>query len=189
MNALIKCLAVVSLVGAGFVAHDFTQDEKAKGGQDAGMPQPTEEHKWLAAGAGKWKATGKYMMGPENWVPINGVQTNTMQTGGFWQVIEFKDDTGQFAGNGLVGYDPLKKKFVSVWVDSMTTELPLSEGTLSADKKTMSMEFMRTDQKSGKKIKVTETVTRKDDKTTVLEMFDHESGSPVKVLEINYAKM
>ena len=66
---------------------------------------------------------------------MNGVQTNTMQQGGLWQIIDFKDDTGGFVGHGVAGYDPMKKKFVSVWVDNMGTALSPAEGTLSADKK------------------------------------------------------
>ena len=62
-----------------------------------------------------------------------------MQQGGLWQIIDFKDDDGKFAGHGVAGYDPAKKKFVSVWVDNWAMALEPAEGTLSADKKTLTM--------------------------------------------------
>jgi hypothetical protein len=187
MNALIKCLAIASLIGAGFVAYDQTQDAKDNM-QDAAMPQPTEEHKWLAEGAGKWKAVGKiWMEGQE--MPISGIQTNTMQQGGFWQLIDFKSDDGNFAGNGVCGYDTIKKKFVSVWVDSMTPEFSPAEGTRSADKKTLTMQFTSTHPKHGPQ-KITETITRKDDKTVHFEMnVAGPDGKPQKIMDMTYTRM
>jgi hypothetical protein len=188
MSSLVKCLAIASILGAAFVCYDRTQDDKPMGGPP--MPQPTEEHKWLAEGAGKWKATGKIMMGPTESMPMSGVQTNTMQQGGLWQLVEFKDDAGQFSGNGISGYDTVKKKFVSLWVDNMGSEFTPAEGTLSADKKTLTMKFQMTDKESGKKIDVTETIVRKDPKTALFEMHHAgPDGKSMKVLEITYTKM
>ena len=185
MHVLNKGLVVASLLCAGFLSHH--QDAKK---EPAGMavPEPTAEHKWLAEDAGKWKATGKYQVGPGVWVPISGVQTNTMQQGGLWQIIDFKDDAGQFSGHGVAGYDPGRKKFMSLWVDNASAEFAPAEGTLSADKKTLTSEFTKTDA-SGKKVKVTETFLRKDSKTTLMEMFDTVDGKPVKTLEITYTRM
>ena len=192
MSSLCKCLAIASILGAAFVSYDRTQDDRkaqdAMGGPP--MPQPTEEHKWLAEGAGTWKATGKIMMGPDQSMPMNGVQTNTMQQGGLWQIIDFKDDAGQFSGHGISGYDTIKKKFVSVWVDNWTTALEPAEGTLSADKKTLTLTFGMTDPQSGARTAMIETITRKDDKTTVLEMsMATPDEKTMKLLEITYTKM
>jgi hypothetical protein len=190
MNALIKCLAVATILTSGFVLFEKAQD--AKGGkQDAMvMPTPDPEHKWLADGAGTWKATGKMYMSPTDAKPLNGTQTNTMQQGGLWQITDYKEADGSFVGHGITGYDPLKKKFVGVWVDPMTKELAMSEGTLSADKKTLTMEFTMTEPGSGTKMKMTETITRKDDKTVQFDMTTlGPDGKPMKVLEITYTKM
>jgi hypothetical protein len=192
MHALIKCLVVTTVLAIAFFAfeaiQDAKQDAKPAGGMPPG-PEPTAEHKWLADGAGKWKATGKVFVGPGQEMPLSGVQTNTMQPGGLWQITDFKEDTGPFVGHGIAGYDPAKKKFVSVWVDSMGTELAPAEGTLSADKKTLTMEFMATGP-TGEKEKMKETITRKDDKTSFFEMFKvGADGKQMKVLEITYTKM
>ena len=100
MHALIKALVVASLLGAGFAVHhhwlSVPQDAKKQdaGGMPPGPP-PTEDHKWLAMGAGKWKASGKIHMGPDQTMPMEGVQTNTMQAGGLWQLIDYKENAGR----------------------------------------------------------------------------------------------
>jgi len=121
---------------------------------------------------------------------MNGVQTVTMQEGGLWQMIDFKADDGKFFGHGVAGYDPAKKKFVSVWVDNWTMSMDPAEGTLSADKKTLTLNFGMTDPKSGARMAMIETITRKDDKTTLLEMsMATPDEKTIKVLEITYTKM
>jgi hypothetical protein len=72
----------------------------------------------------------------------------------------------------------------------MGAELSPAEGTLSADKKTLTMKYQMTDPESGKKIDVTETITRKDPTNVTLEMMHAgPDGKSMKVLEINYTKM
>jgi Protein of unknown function (DUF1579) len=201
MHGVIKALVVASLLAAGFAVHHHhdwffgTQDEKKQDAkkQDAGgmppPPQPTDEHKWLAEGAGKWKAVGKIHTGPDQTVPMEGIQTNTMQQGGLWQIIDYKENSGGFAGHGVSGYDTEKKKFVSVWVDSMTTQASIGEGTLSPDKKSLGLLFDMPGP-DGKMMKVQETITRKDDKTTTLDMSSvGADGKLTKMLEITYTKM
>jgi hypothetical protein len=192
VQAIIKGLVAAVIFGGGFIASEVTQvkpqDEKDAGGMQA--PEPTEMHKWLAEGAGKFKATGKAMMGPGQEMPITGVQTNTMQQGGLWQLIEFKDDAGQFVGNGISGYDTVKKQFVSVWVDNMGAEFSPATGTLSEDKKTLTMRFRFTNPETGKPIDVTETIQRKDKDNVRFEMtHTHPDGKSMKVLEIDYKRM
>jgi hypothetical protein len=200
MHALIKGLVVATLIGAGFALHhhhgwlfgaqdDKKQDAKKEFGGMA-IPEPTAEHKWLADGVGTFKAVGKMMQEDGTWMQMTGVQTNAMQQGGLWQLTDYKDDKGMFVGHGITGYDPAKKKFVGVWVDSMGTALEPSEGTLSADKKTLTMTVGMTDPKSGKRITMTETVTRKDDKSALMEfMMPGPDGKPMKMMEITYTKM
>jgi Protein of unknown function (DUF1579) len=195
MHAMIKGFLVATLLAA-FVGHHhgwFVQDDKKqdakKEAAGGGMPEPTAEHKWLAEGAGKWKAVGK-MYAKEGPMPMSGVQTNTMQQGGLWQIIDYKDDSGMFVGHGVSGYDPAKKKFVSVWVDNTGMALEPAEGTLSADKKTLTMTFGMTNPETGKRMAIVETITRKDDKTTLFEMNEvSPDEKTTKMLEITYTKM
>jgi hypothetical protein len=45
----------------------------------------------------------------------------------------------KFSGRGLDTYDPAKKKFVAVWVDSMSTSPMVMEGTYDKEKKTLTL--------------------------------------------------
>jgi hypothetical protein len=192
MHALIKVMAAAVLFGGGFVANEIAQDEKQDGKEPAGMmaPEPTDMHKWLAEGAGKWKCKGTVMMGPGQEMPMSGVQTNTMQEGGLWQIIDYKDDSGHFFGHGIAGYDVVKKQFVSVWVDNMGAELAPATGVLSEDKKTLTMRFQITDPHSGQKVDVTETMTRKDKDTVTFQvMHARPDTKSMKVLDLTYTRM
>jgi hypothetical protein len=70
-----------------------------------------------------------------------GTMVWKMDLGGLWLVSDFQGDFGgmKFSGKGMDGYDPIKKKYVSVWVDSMSTSPMLSEGTYDKDGKTLTM--------------------------------------------------
>jgi hypothetical protein len=64
-----------------------------------------------------------------------------MECGGLWLVTSFEGDIGgtKFQGKGLDSYDAAKKKYVAVWVDSMTTSPMILEGTYDEKTKTMTM--------------------------------------------------
>lgn len=96
-------------------------------------PKPGKEHKELAKMAGEWEVTGE---------GVTGSSAFKMTLGGLWLESSFKGSFGgmEFEGKGLDTYDAAKKKYVSVWVDSMgTTPLNL-EGNFDKEGKTLTME-------------------------------------------------
>ena len=99
--------------------------------------KPGPEHKMLAETAGNWNCLCKMADGSES----KGVSTAKMECGGLWLVSSFEGEFGgvKFQGRGLDSYDPQKKKFVAVWVDSMTTSPMMLEGTYDEKTKTMTM--------------------------------------------------
>jgi Protein of unknown function (DUF1579) len=99
-------------------------------------PKPGPEHEVLKKHVGTWDATMK-MEGMES----KGVATYKMDLGELWLVSTFEGDFGgmKFSGRGLDTYDPAKKKYVGLWVDSMSTSPMLMEGTYDKEKKTMTM--------------------------------------------------
>ncbi len=104
------------------------------------MPQPGPEHDVLKQDVGNWDATIEMFPGP-NQPPMLSKGTSTSRLlGGFWLVDEFKATLMgmPFEGHGTTGYDPLKKKYIGTWVDSMTPGLNLSESTWDEKAKTMS---------------------------------------------------
>jgi hypothetical protein len=98
---------------------------------------PVPEHDKLKELEGKWNFVVKTPDGSET----KGVSINRLECGGLWLTSDFKTDFGgsPFQGKGLDGYDPAKKKYVSVWVDSMTPAPMLFEGEYDARTKSMEM--------------------------------------------------
>jgi len=105
-------------------------------------PKPGPEHAILKRDEGVWDARVEMQMGPPG-TPAqvsSGVETNTL-IGGLWLVSDFKGTMeGQpFRGHGTFGYDALKKKYVGIWVDSMSTSLMRTEGDYDAVAGTLTM--------------------------------------------------
>lgn len=102
-------------------------------------PTPGPEHALLKQDVGTWDANVEFWAAPNTPPAVSkGVSTVTM-LGGFWQVDEFKSEFqgAPFEGRGETGYDPVKKKYVGVWVDSASTGLNLSESTYDPKTRTM----------------------------------------------------
>lgn len=114
-------LSLVAVVLAGSV---FAQE----------MPKPGKEHEMLKKLEGTWDTT-MTMMGKDE----KGTTTYKMELGGFWlaSTMECKIEGFTFTGKGLDGYCPIKKKYVSIWTDSMGPSPVIMEGTYDADKKTL----------------------------------------------------
>ncbi len=45
----------------------------------------------------------------------------------------------KFSGRSMDSYDPMKKKYVSLWFDSMNTSPVIMEGTYDKEKKTLTL--------------------------------------------------
>jgi hypothetical protein len=70
-----------------------------------------------------------------------GTATYKMELGGFWlaSTLECKIEGFAFTGKGLDGYCPVKKKYVSVWTDSMGPSPVVMAGDYDAGKKALTM--------------------------------------------------
>lgn len=100
--------------------------------EDPPMPKPDAHHLAMKAAEGTWDAVVKIHMGPgKPPVESKGVEVNKVVAGGFWLQSEFTSEMmGQpFEGRGLFGYDPMTKRHVGTWVDSMSTMQSISSGT------------------------------------------------------------
>ena len=138
--------------------------------------QPTEEHKFLAESVGEWAVKIEMPQGD-----MDGVAKYKMAHGGLWLTSELEMDMpqGKFTGQGLDTYDVAKKKFVGVWVDSMTTSPLVVEGTLSADRKTLTMQG-KGPGSDGQPTDYKMVTTYKDKDTHVFQMWvGTSSGEPM----------
>lgn len=99
-------------------------------------PQPGPEHRRLAEMAGEWDTVSTSPGVPgEN----KGRATFKVECNGLWITSNFEGTFawGTFQGKGLDSYDPAKRKYVSVWVDSMTTSPMVFEGDFDEKSQTM----------------------------------------------------
>lgn len=101
-----------------------------------------EHHEHLARFKGNWDAEVQMFMQPGADAEISkGSQRNYMMLDGRYLASEFEGEfMGMpFKGHGLMGYDGVKKQYVSLWVDSTSTGFFTTAGQGSDDKKTMTL--------------------------------------------------
>ena len=107
-TALSLAFALVSLVGIADAQHEF--------------PKPGPEHEKLKIMSGSWESTIK-MVDPESGKTheSTGSMEGKVELDGFFLISKFKGSIGPlpYQGRSITGYDPHKKKYVGVWVDSM----------------------------------------------------------------------
>jgi len=102
-------------------------------------PQPGPEHEVLKKIAGVWDATLEMSFGPGSQpVTLSGVETDTLFAGRFIHTGFESEMAGMaYEGHGLVGWDPEKKVYVTIWADTMLPAMLRSEGTYDAETSTM----------------------------------------------------
>lgn len=155
------------------------------------MPKPGPEHDILKNDVGTWDANVEMWMAPGAPPAVSkGEETNTMGLGGFWLITDFKGDFmgTPFQGHGTAGYDPIKKKYVSTWIDCMGPSLNVGESTYDAATKTMTGYSDGMDM-SGKPSKSKMVNEWKADGSRVFSMYNTGSdGKETLGMRITYTK-
>jgi hypothetical protein len=161
-----------------------------------------ENHKLLADLNGTWSYTIKFWMNPDsNAKPEESKGTavrKSMMDGRYFVMdvtgkMEMPGPDGKkkettFKGMGIEGYDNVKKKFVSSWVDNMGTGIEFSEGTYDPATKTFTYSS-EIEQMPGMKTKVREVMKIADKDHMSFEWYeDHGNGQEKKTMEISYTR-
>ena len=163
------------------------------------MAKLNENHKLLASTAGTWSYTVKMWMDP------NGKPTESTGTAKREAIMDGRyvsgDYTGKFKmpgadgkmqemnfhGMSMDGYDNVKKKFVSGWIDNMGTGIMTMDGTYDPATKTFTYtgeyEMM-----PGMKEKVRELIKLTDASHMTMEYYEDRGQGEAKTMEINYTK-
>lgn len=133
--------------------------------QEGAKPGPEHEH--LKKLEGHWDTT--FSMGGQS---SKGKASYKMDLGGLWLLSTFEGDMGgmKFYGRGADSYDLAKKKFVSVWIDSMSTSPMMMEGTYDKAKKTLTLAGEGPGM-DGKPTKYKSTSEMPDDNTINFKMY------------------
>ena len=157
------------------------------------LAAPTKQHEELASEVGVWDADmSLWESADAEPFKSKGVETNKM-LGKLWLISDFESDFGglKFAGHGQSGWDPLKKKYVGTWIDTMSPFVQTMEGDYDEDSHTLTMISTGIDPQTGKeaKSKMITRYTSDDEKTFELHMpVEGEDGKWWKMMEIKYTR-
>jgi len=190
MNNAVRVSAIAALIGLPGLS--LAQEaKKAQAPPAMALPKPGPAHEVLKGEEGTWDATVETFAagGPPS--VTKGVETNTLSCGGLWLLTDFKGETMNqpFQGHGVKGYDLIKKKYVSTWVDSMSAALNIGESTFDQATKTMTG-WIEGPDPSGKISKTKAVVQWKSADTRVFTMYVPASpGAPESpMLRITYKR-
>jgi hypothetical protein len=152
---------------------------------------PGEPHKLFASLAGAWTTTAKEWMEPGK-PPMESSGTVEMKSvlGGRFLQQEFTGNMmGQpYSGIGTTGYDNLRKKYVSTWIDSMGTGIFFMEGTAGPDGKTLTLKGGH-DEPGGGHMTHRAIWKLVDSNTQTFEMYGaHKGEKEMKGMEIIYTR-
>jgi hypothetical protein len=147
-------------------------------------PKPGPEHDMLKKFEGDWDAAAKF--GDQE---SKGTATYKMGLGGLWLLVDYKGDFGgmKFEGKGTVGYDPMKKKYVTSWVDSMSPTHMIMEGAFDKEGKTYT-ETGEGPGMDGKPQKMKSTYEFKDNDTILFIMSSVAEGKDQEMFRITYTR-
>lgn len=195
--ALLAVWALALTPGLGAGDKDKKEDKKAvkKGDKKDGddfpfpIPMPGPEHKELAKLAGTFDAKVK-MMDPKGGDSIEskGTMKRAMILGGRYLKEDFTGEAfgKKFQGMALIAFDTNKKKFVTNWIDSMSTGFMSAEGTWDEASKTLTCHGEG--DVGGMKFKTKDILKVVSPDEQHMEMYKSFEGKEMKVMEIVFTR-
>lgn len=135
--------------------------------------KPGSEHEKLKAYVGDWDAV--MTMGEQK---TKAKSTYKAICGGMWVASDFEGQIGEnkFQGHGLDGYDLKRKKYMTVWVDSMESAPMHFEGDYDSTGKTLVMTGQSIG-RDGMMQKFKTTTTMPDNDHFTFKMFMVQTGA------------
>jgi hypothetical protein len=163
------------------------------------LAKPGENHKLLTGRAGTWTDTVKMWMNPSapptsstGSAVIKAIMDGRYFVGDFTGKMQMPGADGKmkdmnFKGMSIDGYDNVKKRFVSSWIDNMGTGIMMSDGTYDSATKT----FAYTGEYEGMpgmKSKARMTVKIVDNDHHTFEWYEDRGQGEAKTMEIAYTR-
>ena len=150
-----------------------------------------EPHQRLLGMEGTWDAEVSMWMQPgQPPAKSMGTSVNKPILGGRWIEQRFTGTAMNqpFQGIGYTGYDNTKKKYVSTWIDNMSTAVMVSEGAFDAAGKVMTSTSTMMDPMTGKPTQSKGVMRIVDNDHHVYEMWESHDGKDAKTMEIHYRR-
>lgn len=148
-----------------------------------------ENHGQLQKKVGAWTVETKAWMGPGPPQVSSGTAEYRSTMGGRFVIEEFAGTVAgkPFLGHGIEGYDNVKKRFVSVWIDSMSTAIRTGEGTAGAGGVT-TMTMTSLDPATRRPATLRMVTRWEGDDRFVEEFFAMHGDKEVKTMEIAFTR-
>jgi hypothetical protein len=196
-------IACISSLGIHLaLASVATANAEDKPGEEISLPdalkayqelsEPGPEHKKLAMMVGNWKIDSTVYTAPDA-PPTKSEATASVRAlmGGRYFRETYKGEMMglEFSGIGMFGYDKGMKKYVSTWLDSMSTGLMHSEGTADASGDVITYTGQYFDPLRQTIVKTKYVLTIKNRKTHSAVMYEIAAdGSEHKGMELVYTR-
>ncbi len=151
------------------------------------------QHEQFKEMIGTWKVVSKIWMMPGMPPMVSeGTVEFELMLGGRFVRQEFNCAMmgGKYHGIGIEGYDTIKKKYVSIWMDDMCTGIGMMEGTIDATGKVITYFGTMNDPLTGELDKMTKAVLREVSKDEcIFTMYEFTEGvGEVKKMEMTYTR-
>jgi hypothetical protein len=149
-------------------------------------------HKGLAKRVGTWKVQARFWMAPGAPPEVSeGTTEATLILGSHYIMEKFEMSTpdGPFNGVSIIGYDNIKQRYQSIWIDSMSTGVTTAEGTGDKDARAIDYTGQEPDPASNAYKPYRSVEKQLDDNTRRLETFENgPDGKEFKVMELFYTR-
>ena len=156
------------------------------------LGSPGAGHEVLKPLEGDWTIETKgWMPGEKKPMVSTGSGSMNWVMGGRWLKQDFKGTwMGQpFEGLGYIGYDNVKKQYVSVWMDNMSTGLMKSSGQYDAAAKTIKDQGDFSCPMANKEMSFRDEWKILDNDNLVYSMYGNDpEGKEMKMMEIKYKR-
>ncbi|HJW45891.1 MAG TPA: DUF1579 domain-containing protein [Lysobacter sp.] len=191
--SLMIATSAVAQEKKGATPPEMTAEQKAMMDAWQKAATPGDPHKQLMSQyEGTWTTKQSMWMEPgKDPIVETGKSVNTAVFGGRQLRMDY---TSQFMGQpyqglGFSGYDNITGKYVSTWMDSMSTSLFVSEGEYDPASKTYTYHAQMPDpMKPDTMVPVRNVVRIIDNDHHVFEMYETRDGKEAKTMQIEYTR-
>ncbi len=130
----------------------MSQDALMEAWMTSGEPGPHHEH--MKQFLGRWKSTSTFWNAPgEEPTQAGGEMTYESLYDGRFLLARYEGEMfgAPFSGLSTLGYNNVRKRYESIWIDNVSSSHAMSVGTCDASGKTFTMSMENWDPISGRK--------------------------------------
>lgn len=117
------------------------------------LPQPHENHKWLAQFVGEWDGQAEMLMAPGQPPMVSHGAVHYRMLGELWLIGDMETpmdgDAPSMDNIITLGFDPAQGKFVGSFISPMMTMMWVYNGALDSERRILTLDTVGPDMSSG----------------------------------------